>query len=107
MNNIIGAIVCFSAGVVVALVNYAVSKKILSEHPEKLAMSTLLRQVLQVGFLAAVYFIGSQTECSIIYLLMGAAVGITLPMLFLTKKLIAFNEEIHRSSDGEEEKKNG
>lgn len=106
-QNIIGAAVCTMTGALVAFVNFLISKGILRTHPEKLAFSTVLRQLIQVGYLAAVYFIGSQLEMNIIPLLIGAAVGMTLPMLFFTKKLISINQQLTEKNNNGEADKNG
>ena len=47
---------------------------------------------MQVGFLALVYLIGSKTQLAdITYLLVGAVLGMTVPMFFFTKKLLLIN----------------
>ncbi len=103
-HNIIGALTCAAAGFLIAYVNYALSRKILRTCPEKFVLSTVVRQVVQVGYLAAVYLVGSGFSVNIIYLLAGAVIGMTVPMLFFTKKLVAFNESLaHRTESGEED----
>lgn len=106
-HNIIGAVICALAGFLIAYVNYLLSKKILKKYPEKFALATVARQVIQVGYLAAVYFIGAEFTDSILYLLVGAAVGMTVPMLFFTKKLVTFNESLALKSKNGEEDENG
>ncbi len=106
-HNIIGALICAAAGVLVAYVNYVLSRKILSTCPEKFAISTALRQVIQVGYLAAVYLIGSGFSVNIVYLLAGAVIGMTVPMLFFTKKLVTFNEALAHRTESREEDENG
>ena len=93
LNNIIGAVVAAIAGFLIAFVNYTFSKKILIKAPEKFIMSTMARQVIQVLFLVLIYFIGTKTEiASVTYLLVGAVAGMTIPMIFFTKKLLSFNK---------------
>ncbi len=106
-HNIIGAVICAAAGFLIAYVNYVLSRKILETRPEKLVLSTVARQVVQVGYLAAVYLIGSRLTVSLTYLLVGAVVGMTVPMLFFTKKLVAFNESLAQKSKSGEEDENG
>ena len=106
-HNIIGAVICAFAGFFIAYVNYILSRKILETHPEKLAASTVARQVIQVGYLIAVYLIGSELSVSLTYLLVGAVVGMTVPMLFFTKKLVAFNEALALKTKNGEEDENG
>ena len=106
-HNIIGAVICALAGFLIAYANYILSRKILETHPEKLALSTVARQVIQVGYLIAVYFIGSGLAVSLTYLLVGAVIGMTVPMLFFTKKLLAVNESLVPKIKNGEEDENG
>ena len=90
--DIAGAAVTAVLGVAVAVVNYLLSKQVLLKAPDKYAFITVVRQMVQIGFLAAVYFIGQKLEnADATYLLVGAVVGMTVPMLYLTKKLLRLN----------------
>lgn len=81
-----------ASGLVIAFLNYLFSKKVLVKAPEKYSLVTVARQVVQVGFLALVYLIGSKTQLAdITYLLVGAVLGMTVPMFFFTKKLLFIN----------------
>ncbi|MBR5438405.1 MAG: hypothetical protein IKV21_05740 [Clostridia bacterium] len=103
-NNIIGALICGAAGFLVAFVNYAISKKVLETHAEKFSMATVLRQIIQVGYLIAVYFICSALGQDITFPLVGAVVGMTVPMLFFTKKLVSFNDTlVKKTKEGEDD----
>ena len=63
---------------------------------------TVVRQALQIGFLVAVYLVGTRIDSvEITYLLVGAVVGMTLPMLYFTKKLLKVNE---KASEAKKEK---
>lgn len=106
-HNIIGAVICVLAGLLIAYLNYVLSKKILETRPERFALATVLRQIVQVGYLIAVYFIGSELNVSLTFMLVGAVAGMTVPMLFFTKKLVAFNERLDVKSEKGEEDKNG
>lgn len=103
-QNISGAVICAVMGLVIAYVNYALSKKILETHPEKFALATVFRQIIQIGYLAAVYFAGKRFTVSLTFLLVGAVVGMTVPMFFFTKKLLTINDKLAlKSKDGEED----
>ncbi len=106
-QNIIGAVICALAGFLIAFVNYLLSRKILETRPEKFALATVARQVIQVGYLIAVYFIGSKLSVSLAFLLAGAVVGMTVPMFFFTKKLLLFNESLGKKTKNGEEDENG
>lgn len=102
--DIVGAVIAAGLGMLVALFNYLLSKQVLLKMPDKFALVTVARQVIQVGFLVAVYFIGTRlTKVNSVYLLAGAVLGMTVPMFFFTKKLLAINN----STEGKEVNDNG
>ncbi len=93
LPDIIGAIVAAIAGFLIAFINYTFSKKVLMKAPDKFFTSTMARQVLHVLFLVLVYFIGTKTEiANVTYLLVGAVLGMTIPMVYFTKKLLSLNK---------------
>ena len=92
--NIVGAVVCTFAGMLIAFANYVISRRILMSCPERFALSTVIRQIIQIGYLVAVYFIGSRLELKLMFLLIGAVAGMTVPMLFFTKKLVSVNQSL-------------
>ena len=107
-HNIIGAIVAAIAGVVIALINYIFSKKVLINAPEKYSLITVLRQILQVGFLVVVYFTGTKTQLADpVYLLIGAVLGMTVPMIYFTKKLLLINEAEAKAKNKKEDEADG
>ena len=97
-HNILGAVLATIVGICVAFLNYFLSKTVLLKMPDKYSMVTVLRQVFQVGFLAIVYFIGDKIEyVNTIFLLVGAVLGMTVPMIFFTKKLLSINDNITKT----------
>ena len=95
--DIIGAVITAASGLLVAFINYLLSRQVLIKTPDKYALVTVARQVFQVGFLVAVYFIGTKlTAVNVIYLLAGAVLGITVPMIYFTKKLLELNNSSNR-----------
>ena len=94
-HNIIGAFVTAVIGLLIAFINYSFSKKVLEKAPDKYALITVVRQILQIGFLAIVYLIGAKIQVAdVVYLLVGAVLGMTAPMFYFTKKLLTFNESL-------------
>lgn len=92
-HNITGAAAAMISGLVIAFINYLISKKVLLKAPQKYSLITVARQILQVGFFVLVYFVGTKTKLADpTYLLVGAVVGLTVPMIFFTKKLLAVND---------------
>lgn len=99
-HNITGAVLAALSGVAIAFINYLFSKKVLIKSPEKFSLITVARQFLQVGFLVLVYFIGSKTQLADpMYLLVGAVIGMTLPMIYFTRKLLHVNESTAKKAE--------
>lgn len=98
--DIIGVSVAIIVGFLVALTNFFLSKTVLTKAPEKYSLITVVRQVLQIGFLVVVYFIGEKIqEVNTIYLLVGAVVGMTVPMIYFTKKLLSVNGSLNKKKE--------
>lgn len=106
-RNIIGAVVAALIGVGVAFMSYLISKRVLAKAPEKYSFATVMRQVVQIGFLVIVYFVGQKTAFDPIYLLVGAVLGMTLPMFIFTKKLLDFNKVLNSKEKRKEEETDG
>ena len=78
------------------------SKTVLEKMPDKYSFVTVIRQVFQIGFLALVYFIGERIDnVNLVYLLVGAVIGMTVPMLFFTKKLLSVNSDFSKTQTRE------
>ncbi|MBQ8868992.1 MAG: hypothetical protein IJ027_04670 [Oscillospiraceae bacterium] len=101
--DLIGAAITLALGVLIAVGNYFLSAYMLKKRPEAYASTTVLRQMIQVLYLVAVLLIGEKTPADVIYLLIGAAVGITVPMFYFTGKLVKLNDALNkqRKKDGE------
>ncbi len=107
ISNIIGAVVVAVVGVGVAFVNYLISKTVLAKIPDKYSATTVLRQIVQIAFLVIVYFISKKTNYDPMYLLVGAVLGITVPMFIFTKKLLIINETLRSKEKRKEEEVDG
>ncbi len=105
--DITGAVVAALTGVIIAFLNYQISKYVLIKMPEKYSFTTIIRQLVQVSFLVAVYFIAEKLNLNQIYLLIGAVLGTTIPMLFFTKKLLSFNGAVTKKEIRKEDDKDG
>ena len=104
-KNLIGTGIAFLIGVGIASLNYAVARFVLKKYPAQYASTPVIRQIIQVGYLVALYALGGLTPWDRIWLMVGGALGITLPMPFFTYRLVKLNQEI--SEKGKEECSNG
>lgn len=106
-ENIVGAIFSFALGVVVAFLNFLLSKAILTKQPEKYAFSTIVRQATQVLYLVAVFFISDYTPWDSWYMLIGAVLGVSVPMIYFTHKLLQLNQSTPPKDNKKEGEDNG
>lgn len=106
-ENIVGAIITFALGVVVSYLSFLISKAILTKQPGKFAFSTVLRQMVQIFYLVAVYFISKHVPWDTWYMLIGAVLGVTIPMIYFTSKLLQINKNINTKDNKKEGEDNG
>ena len=102
-NNFVGAIVAFIIGFVISAANFAVSKYFLKKHTAKYPYLQFVRLPLMIGYIAVLYFCDGFTPWSVDWLLIGGALGITLPMFFFTYRLVKINDAL----GGKEDKSDG
>lgn len=94
--NLIGAALTLALGILIAYLNYLLSAYMLKKHPQSYPSSMALRQIVQVLYFVAVFFVGEKSEADVVYLLIGAAVGITVPMFYFTSKLVKLNDALNK-----------
>ena len=87
-----GAVIAFFIGMSISLVNYLLSKKILITHPDQYAITTVMRQFLNVAYLVVCFFIAEHTAVNLAALLIGAVLGLTLSSFYFTWKLLKINK---------------
>ena len=103
MSNIVGAAITFLLGAGVATGNYFISRHVLKTNPDKYSLTMVVRQFVQVAFIVLVYMLGDYTPWDRLWLLVGGVLGMTLPMIWYTSRLVKLND----SGKGKEEKPNG
>ena len=106
-QDIIAAIITFALGFVIAGLNYLLSRAILKKCPEKYVFSTIIRQVIQILYIVAVYFVSTAIPFNSWYMLIGAVLGVTVPMFFFTYKLVKLNQSINSKETDKEGENNG
>lgn len=107
-HSIIGAVAAAIIGLLISYVNYIFSKKVLVKAPEKYSLITVVRQIFQIGFLIVTYFIAARIETADpTWILVGAVLGMTLPMIYFTKKLLAVNESAAKDKKEKEAETDG
>ncbi len=107
MPDILGAVITFAVGIGIATLNYFISKYFLQKNPDKFAVTTVIKQIFNVGYLVAVYMSGDFLPFKLPYLLIGAVLGITTPMFIYTRRLLKLNEGNRMKSHKEEGESDG
>ncbi len=90
-NELLFALLALLGGGVMAYLNYMITGMLIKCKPEFVAAGSVIRQVINVAYLAAVYFISSELLSSVLYTLVGAVIGLTVPMFFFTFRLVKKN----------------
>lgn len=103
-TDIVGAAMTAALGIGVACLNYFVSKYMLLHSPDKFIYSTVVRTLVVVLLLVGIYFVGDNTPCDVTWLLVGAALGATLPSFFFTSKLLKLNQRLSADKKNENSK---
>ena len=80
-------LIAFTVGVGVAFLCYLVSRLFIKKRSAFYTASTVIRQVVCVCFLVALFFVGQKTSLDSKLLLIGGALGVTLPSFFFTSRL--------------------
>lgn len=106
-ENIVGAIIFFALGIGVAGVNFLISKAILTKQPEKYSFSIIIRQITQILYIVAVYFVSTVAPWDMFYMLIGAVLGVTMPMVYFTHKLLQLNKTANTKDNKKEGEDNG
>lgn len=106
-ENIVGALITFALGIVVAYLNFLLSKVILKKQPEKYALGAIIRQITQILYIVAVYFVSTVSPWDTWYMLIGAVLGVTVPMIYFTHKLLQLNKTFQSKEVKKEGEDNG
>ena len=98
-SNVFGAALAFLVGAGLAAAGYGLDRRTLRTAPEKYAVSHIAKQAVNVLFLAALLVFGGRTPWDRLWLLGGGALGITLPMIWFTYKLVKLNDSLHEEKE--------
>lgn len=107
MKDILGAVITFALGVGISALDFLISKYFLEKNPDKFATTSVIKQLINVAFLVGVYMVSGYIHIGLIYLLVGAVLGVTLPMLIFTRKLLKLNEALRRTPESKEGETDG
>lgn len=102
----VGAGIALLPGISISYLNYRLSVYMLAKNSAFLQISVLARQLLNIGYLVAVYFLAPYTPWDSIVMLSAAVVGITVSLFFFTRCLVRRidEENIHPKNVSDSDK---
>lgn len=98
-SDFFGAFLAFCIGALIAALNYGISRRLLRENASRYVMLQSLKQLIQVAFLILIFLLGDRTPWDKVWLLVGGALGITLPMFYFTYRLVRLNDSLRGKED--------
>lgn len=98
-SNMFGAACAFCAGAAIAGAGYALSRLTLQKAASGYAAVQMAKQIMQVAFLVLLFVLGPRTPWDRIWLLAGGCLGLTLPLIWFTYKLVKLNDSLHKKED--------
>lgn len=103
-SNLTGAAAAFLLGVLICFGNYIISGYFLKKHKEKYHFVSFIRQPIQILYIVAAFFLAPYTPWDRTYLLIGASLGVTLPMFIFTYRLLKANKKENPATQKEADK---
>ena len=98
-SNIVGALIAFALGAVIAWLNYRYSRHVLEHNPSRYAGTTTVRQVVQIAYLVLLFLLAVYTPWDRIWIIVGGCLGITIPMTYFTYCLVKLNDSLKGKGD--------
>ena len=95
-SPVVGGLLTFAGGCAVAFVNDAINRRALKKDPSALAKLSFVRQILSIGYLLLVFFLSRVLPWDYVPLLVGAAVGLTVPAVILAFRLTKANDKMSK-----------
>ncbi len=104
-SPVVGFALAFLGGAAVAALNFWINTRTLTKKPEALATMSIARQLLSVAYFVAVFFLSRVLPWDYVPLLLGAAVGLTVPAILFSFRLAKINDSL--SAPAEDDKTSG
>lgn len=93
-----------AGGVAVAALNDLLLRTAIKRKRESIAAFYIARQMINVLYLAALYLLSRALGLDAAAILAGGAIGITLPSIFFTKRLVRINDAMKTDDMNKEDK---
>ncbi len=74
-------------GAALSWCNYLITKRMLDKHPNQVGISSVIRMAISVAYLIVLYFLAQFLQWPLEGLLVGGALGLTVPSVILAYRL--------------------
>lgn len=99
-SNIFGAAMAFVVSVLITIVGSLLQAYAIKKRNTKLYVAMdLSKQAVQLVFFIVIFVLGPHTPWNRIWLLCGSCLGVTLPSMFITKRLVKLNDSFNSGED--------
>ena len=98
-SPILGGVLAFLGGAAVSMLNYWINVRTLKTNPSALASMSFLRQFLNIAYFVAVFLLAKVLPWDYMPLLLGAAIGLTVPSFLLSLRLMKINDSLSSRKD--------
>ena len=85
--NLVPLLLAFAGGCLVSVINAALTKRAFDKKKDTFGKFFAFRQVLNVAYLIVIYLLGQNSPENITNLLLGAAIGLTIPSIILSTRM--------------------
>ena len=99
-HGLFGLAAALLGGVLVGLVNYILTAVVLRRKASLYATFSVVRQLLHIGYLVALYLLAPYTPWDRLYLLIGGVLGMTVSMVVFTARLVRLSARLTKHSAG-------
>ncbi len=91
-------VAAFAGGTLLAYLQYLLSRYVLLHNESRYPLVAAVRIITGIAYLAAMFFLGRRLG-NIYFMLIGGAVGTTVPMAFFTVRLTKLTAREHREDE--------
>lgn len=95
-SALVGFVLALAGGVAIAALNDRMARAALRRGPTQLSALFVVRQILNVSYLAALFLLSGLLPWDTVALLLGGALGITVPSIFFAGRLVKLNDALKR-----------
>ncbi len=106
-SDFIGAALAFIVGAVICFGNFKLSEYFLKNKQDKFSYISVIRQAVQVVYILILFFTAKYTPWDRTFVLVGGALGVTLPMFIFTYRLLKTNNSLKTKNEVIAEEKEG